>query len=278
MKIECPKCGQHYEVDSSMIARHFCCTECKTLFLGLNAKPVKNTKFVPKGEGSEDGEKAASENSEKSPEAATLNAVGNSAAAEAAAGEAAAAVAVDSAKTEGSETAPAEKSVEADNGENSEKPVVKITRLDPLLDIPILGSAVMLNRLLAMGTGILVVVALIWLGVQNSKISKLQKSNANLLKGQEELRGQVDALTVLSGKVDRNAEAVDDLRSKYTKLIEDTTVAKKLDELTDKIKELEEKNARQKEEIEKLTAGIDELNEKIDEKNSKSSTKRKQSR
>ena len=111
-----------------------------------------------------------------------------------------------------------------------------------------------------------------------SKISKLQKSNANLLKGQEELRGQVDALTVLSGKVDRNAEAVDDLRSKYTKLIEDTTVAKKLDELTDKIKELEEKNARQKEEIEKLTAGIDELNEKIDEKNSKSSTKRKQSR
>ena len=278
MKIECPKCGQHYEVDSSMIARHFCCTECKTLFLGLNAKPVKNTKFVPKGEGSEDGEKAASENSEKSPEAATLNAVSNSAAAEAAAGEAAAAVAVDSAKTEGSETAPAEKSVEADNGENSEKPVVKITRLDPLLDIPILGSAVMLNRLLAMGTGILVVVALIWLGVQNSKISKLQKSNANLLKGQEELRGQVDALTVLSGKVDRNAEAVDDLRSKYTKLIEDTTVAKKLDELTDKIKELEEKNARQKEEIEKLTAGIDELNEKIDEKNSKSSTKRKQSR
>ena len=278
MKIECPKCGQHYEVDSSMIARHFCCTECKTLFLGLNAKPVKNTKFVPKGEGSEDGEKAASENSEKSPEAATLNAVGNSAAAEAAAGEAAAAVAVDSAKTEGSETAPAEKSVEADNGENSEKPVVKITRLDPLLDIPILGSAVMLNRLLAMGTGILVVVALIWLGVQNSKISKLQKSNANLLKGQEELRGQVDALTVLSGKVDRNAEAVDDLRSKYTKLIEDTTVAKKLEELAGKIRELEEKNARQKEEIEKLTAGIDELNEKIDEKNSKSSTKRKQSR
>ena len=278
MKIECPKCGQHYEVDSSMIARHFCCTECKTLFLGLNAKPVKNTKFVPKGEGSEDGEKAASENSEKSPEAATLNAVSNSAAAEAAAGEAAAAVAVDSAKTEGAETAPAEKSVEADNGENSEKPVVKITRHDPWLDIPILGSAVMLNRLLAMGTGILVVVALIWLGVQNSKISKLQKSNTNLLKGQEELRGQVDALTALSGKVDRNAEAVDDLRSKYTKLIEDTTVAKKLDELTGKIKELEEKNARQKEEIEKLTAGIDELNEKIDEKNSKSSTKRKQSR
>ena len=278
MKIECPKCGQHYEVDSSMIARHFCCTECKTLFLGLNAKPVKNTKFVPKGEGGEGGEKAVSENSEKSPEAVTLNAVSNSAAAEAAAGEAAAAVTVDSAKTEGAETVPAEKSVEADNGENSEKPVVKITRQDPLLDIPILGSAVMLNRLLAMGTGILVVVALIWLGVQSSKISKLQKSNTNLLKGQEELRGQVEALTVLSGKVDRNAEAVEDLRSKYTKLIEDTTVAKKLDELTDKIKELEEKNARQKEEIEKLTAGIDELNEKIDEKNSKSSTKRKQSR
>lgn len=48
MKIACPECGQHYEVDASMLDRYFRCTECKTLFRGLNAKSVKVQQFKRK--------------------------------------------------------------------------------------------------------------------------------------------------------------------------------------------------------------------------------------
>ena len=281
MKIECPECGQHYEVDSSMIARHFCCTECKTLFLGLNAKPVKNTKFVPKGEGGEGGENADSNSSEKAQEVVILNAVSDNVAAEGS-GEpvvqavAVAAVPADAAKSESAASAPVENSGAADSSEAAEKPIVKITRQDNSLDIPMLGSAVLVNRLLAVVTGILVLSALIWLGVQSSKLNKLQKENASLQKAKDDLSGKVEALSALNSKVIRNTEAVDDLRDKYNKMHDDAS--KKFEELAGKIKELEEKNVRQKEEIEKLTAGIDELNEKIAEKNSKGSSKRKSSR
>ena len=281
MKIECPECGQHYEVDSSMIARHFCCTECKTLFLGLNAKPVKNTKFVPKGEGGEGGENADSNSSEKAQEVVILNAVSDNVAAEGS-GEpvvqavAVAAVPADAAKSESAASAPVENSGAADSSEAAEKPIVKITRQDNSLDIPMLGSAVLVNRLLAVVTGILVLSALIWLGVQSSKLNKLQKEKASLQKAKDDLSGKVEALSALNSKVIRNTEAVDDLRDKYNKMHDDAS--KKFEELAGKIKELEEKNVRQKEEIEKLTAGIDELNEKIAEKNSKGSSKRKSSR
>lgn len=45
MKVACPNCGQHYDVEASALDRYFRCTECKTLFLGLNAKSVKQQKF-----------------------------------------------------------------------------------------------------------------------------------------------------------------------------------------------------------------------------------------
>ena len=48
MKIACPSCGMHYEVDSGSLGRYFRCTECKTLFLGLNAKSVKEPQYVAK--------------------------------------------------------------------------------------------------------------------------------------------------------------------------------------------------------------------------------------
>lgn len=41
MKIACPKCGQHYDVEANALDHFFRCTECKTLFRGLNAKSVK---------------------------------------------------------------------------------------------------------------------------------------------------------------------------------------------------------------------------------------------
>lgn len=46
MKIACPSCGMHYEVDADSLGRYFRCTECKTLFLGLNAKAVKEPQYV----------------------------------------------------------------------------------------------------------------------------------------------------------------------------------------------------------------------------------------
>lgn len=48
MKIACPQCGQHYEVEAGMLDRYFRCTECQMLFRGLNAKPVKERKFKRK--------------------------------------------------------------------------------------------------------------------------------------------------------------------------------------------------------------------------------------
>ena len=48
MKIACPSCGMHYEVDSGSLGRYYRCTECKTLFLGLNAKSVKEPQYVAK--------------------------------------------------------------------------------------------------------------------------------------------------------------------------------------------------------------------------------------
>ena len=45
MKIACPQCGQHYEVEAGALDRYFRCTECQMLFRGLNAKPVKVRKF-----------------------------------------------------------------------------------------------------------------------------------------------------------------------------------------------------------------------------------------
>ena len=50
MKIACPVCNQHFEVEANMLDRYFRCTECKTLFLGLNANVVKEPKFVRKSE------------------------------------------------------------------------------------------------------------------------------------------------------------------------------------------------------------------------------------
>ena len=56
MKIACPSCGMHYEVDSSSLGRYFRCTECKTLFLGLNAKSVKEPQYVAKEDEENAGE------------------------------------------------------------------------------------------------------------------------------------------------------------------------------------------------------------------------------
>ena len=64
MKIACPSCGMHFEVDSDSLGRYFRCTECKTLFLGLNAKSVKEPHFVALDD-ADDAENAAAEEVQK---------------------------------------------------------------------------------------------------------------------------------------------------------------------------------------------------------------------
>ena len=64
MKIACPECGQHYEVDSNMLDRHYRCKECKAFFLGLNAKPVKSIQFK---KSDEDKTVAAAEEKQTAP-------------------------------------------------------------------------------------------------------------------------------------------------------------------------------------------------------------------
>lgn len=54
MKIACPQCGQHYEVEAGTLDRYFRCTECQMLFRGLNAKPVKVRKFRRKNKAAEE--------------------------------------------------------------------------------------------------------------------------------------------------------------------------------------------------------------------------------
>ncbi|MBE6370093.1 MAG: hypothetical protein E7056_08050 [Lentisphaerae bacterium] len=61
MKIACPECGQHYEVDSNMLDRHYRCKECKAFFLGLNAKPVKSIQFKSKDDGADNADGKAAE-------------------------------------------------------------------------------------------------------------------------------------------------------------------------------------------------------------------------
>ena len=59
MKIACPQCGQHYEVEAGMLDRYFRCTECQMLFRGLNAKPVKIRKFRRKNKDQDAAESVA---------------------------------------------------------------------------------------------------------------------------------------------------------------------------------------------------------------------------
>ena len=54
MKIACPQCGQHYEVEAGVLDRYFRCTECQMLFRGLNAKPVKERKFRRKNKNADE--------------------------------------------------------------------------------------------------------------------------------------------------------------------------------------------------------------------------------
>ena len=66
MKIACPQCGQHYEVEAGMLDRYFRCTECQMLFRGLNAKPVKIRKFRRKNKDQDAAESVAEPPTEES--------------------------------------------------------------------------------------------------------------------------------------------------------------------------------------------------------------------
>ena len=78
MKIACPQCGQHYEVEAGALDRYFRCTECQMLFRGLNAKPVKERKIRRKNKTADEKNEAAStvpENAVENNPAATTAAI-----------------------------------------------------------------------------------------------------------------------------------------------------------------------------------------------------------
>lgn len=45
MKIGCPNCGQHYDIDAGAIDRFYRCTECGEVFQGITAKTVKARRY-----------------------------------------------------------------------------------------------------------------------------------------------------------------------------------------------------------------------------------------
>ncbi len=176
MKIECPKCGQHYEVEANLLDRHFRCTECKTFFLGINAKTVKNRKFVRKDE--LDAKESSAE-AEKQENENKLESVEKDIPAEKNSGVESDAVSDDKA----AESAKSEK-------KTIDASVFEDAYLQPVISNVNGNSAWILG---AVGV-ILGAAALVVLLIGNSKRSELLKVDRNLLRENKVLRERVEQL------------------------------------------------------------------------------------
>ena len=262
MKIECPKCGQHYEVDSSALDRHFRCTECKTFFLGLNAKAVKVQKFVPKD----------SVEKENDPEDKTEGIAENTSADPVNAGNAVEVVSAVKAVQVVKAVVPAvPQNVETENKNEKKQPevaavsvakaeetaesAVKITR-EQTSEIPFLGAVVVINRILAVAAGILVLVALALILVQKSQLDNLKKENSKLERTQVDLSRKVEALMSLADKYNQCNGELEALRLRLKEHREDSS---------NQQKQQDEKIAAGEEKIKTLTADVEALNKKVGE-------------
>lgn len=59
MKIGCPNCGQHYDVDAGAIDRFYRCTECGEVFQGITAKAVKARRYRRKSKSADNASSAS---------------------------------------------------------------------------------------------------------------------------------------------------------------------------------------------------------------------------
>lgn len=253
MKIECPECGQHYEVDASMLDKHFRCTECKAFFLGINAKAVKVKKFVPKSSVSADADNAGEKDVEK-----TLSAV--------------------------TPENKADEAVAAGNGEAQTEKSSDVVKLDPpkiadddfLSDADIHDVSAQYSKtkrvIIAVVTGLTLFTAIIsgavaWgVGTFNgSKIAALEKrcsllQEINTLQ-QSRIEKLEDAAAANDAKLAAGNEKSAKLEQKIA-IVENNL--KKINELAESVNKLESKDLELNVKILELNSVVNDLNNLID--------------
>ena len=252
MKIECPECGQHYEVDASMLDRHFRCTECKTFFLGINAKAVKVKKFVPKSSVADQAD-ADVEVAESIESADVLE-----------------------------NTAGKTDAVAADKENNED--VSNAVKLEPAkleddkffddADLNEASERYRKNKLIiiALAVGVALFTAVIagvvsWsVGLINgAKISALEKRCNSLQEDNTSLQGRVEKLEAYSEAANAMMAAAND---KTAKLEQKLTVVEnnlnKINELAESVKKLESKDLELNVKILELNSEVNNLNNLID--------------
>lgn len=285
MKIECPECGQHYEVDSSMLDRHFRCTECKTFFLGLNAKVVRTQKFVPRNS-AEDQLKATTpditpaadlpedikpENNTVETEKKSVPVVKLAVGTEnkkSVTVQAVAAVKTDGDKNDGSDTGADNGVSSADEeGMNPEQPV-KITRFENVEENSVPIAVVAFNRFLAVAGILLGVIAVGLFIFQNSQLNKLNKENRQLRQAGDDMKVKLDLIAALTDKLQKSHEELESLRSDVARLRDDTTLKQKCDEVAQSVKKQDEKLDGLQKNVDSLNNAIEDLSEKLKDRSS----------
>ena len=207
MKIACPSCGMHYEVDSSSLGRYFRCTECQTLFLGLNAKSVKEPQFVVKEDGENAGEGAAA--AETAPEA------GEAVAVEA---DAEAVVADDEVQELEAPVIYPEQDVEAEKETSNEAEKKKYSITFDCIRI----TPMQLFGAVAVFFAVLLVVAVVAICVANSRVNNLRISHAQVDTRYAELKNALDKLEY---KLDKLSDENRQLKSQIRDLSEKVKAA-----------------------------------------------------
>ena len=241
MKIACPQCGQHYDVEAGMLDRYFRCTECQMLFRGLNAKPVKERKYKRKS-------KAAGQSAENAEE--SLHEIENPAP-----GSTTAAVEVDSADFESVEAEAKfwEKSLEedavAEKAVNYRKRSINFAAYIPVACIVLL----LVTFILAM--------------FANSKVNDLTAEQANFgNKGTaykerlEKLEQRLEALQNSVQNMTAAAEKVERVVSHLNNKVSDQTLAKKVEDISKSLENCD----KTAEEVKKLSAALAECREALD--------------
>ena len=174
MKIGCPNCGQHYDVEAGALDRFYRCTECGEIFQGINAKPVKAKRYRRKSKNAGASSAAASSASARpAAETATVPVLGQE-----------------------PEAAPAQAPANAESGANAGPGGDAAVNLPDDSDrmegrqIPLFPTLILL----------LLLIAFVFLCCQNARICRLDTANRKLAGQVERLTSELDALKTATGK------------------------------------------------------------------------------
>ena len=245
MKIACPQCGQHYEIEAGMLDRYFRCTECQMLFRGLNAKPVKERKFKRKNKAAEDAEKREAADSNISEADPTATSV---------------AIAVEDMEKEAAEAEALfwEKSLEedalAEKAVNIRKHNINWAAYLPVICIIMLAVTFVLAVL------------------TNSKVNELSAGHkvfddrgSEYKERLDKLEQRVDAMQTAIQNITVSVEKLERVFEHVNNKVSDQTLARKVDGLaqqlekckksTDEIRKISETVSQCREDIEKISNG-----------------------